>query len=357
MSANKAAQGGGLTVRQRHPTETDVQVDGDASLVQLHQTLADGLDEAIVAALRDLPGDRRNDYRDHLREMGIGALDGRLADALARLAHGTDVEADAASAHAHRAAFHLLRGLGSGTVDGQPTTRDDVRTVLPSLLASTTAPDATPTVSVRLGVGWPSRRKQQRADVLRYLSALAVGVDLHLVTADAAAVCVIDEHEADVPTWVLTNLRNRRCSHTPHAADEPPETVDDALRSLSRGGRPAGVLRALSRSPTDTLDYDGLTQALPIDSAPYQAVSRLADNGLVETTEAADGRTVVSLTLAGVEVGDVLTTEQARLRGRRRRSRGPLPARPRLAALCRCAPRVGTAGRGRRHRRGGARRR
>ena len=317
MSADNAAPTGGhLGARQSHHPEADAQVDGDASLVQLHQRLVDALDEAIVAALKECPGDDRRDYRHHIQDLGVDVLGGRLVDALARLAEGVDPAADVAAAHAHRAAFHLLRRVGAGNVDGQPTTRDDVRAVLPPLLAATTAADATPTVSVRLGVGWPSRRKQQRADVLRYLSHLALGVDVVLVTTDAAATCILDDHAADVPAHVLTSLRNRRRPQAGHAADERVETVDEVLGSLSRGSRPAGILRALSAAPTDALGYDGLVDALPIDSKPYQAVSRLCDDGLAETTDAADGRTVVTLTATGVEVADVLTAEQARLRGR-----------------------------------------
>ena len=93
MSADDAATGGRFDVRQSHLPEADVQVDGDATLVQLHSRLVDALDDAIVAVLREVPGDDIRDYR-HRLDATIDALDGRLADALATLAHGTRRDAD-----------------------------------------------------------------------------------------------------------------------------------------------------------------------------------------------------------------------------------------------------------------------
>jgi len=361
MSTDTSARAG-LEVRQSHLPQADVSVNGVAALSELHSELVDGLIDAtpdpIVAAVDDLDGDGPAHHRQDLLEAGVTALDGRLAGALATLAAATDPEAGAVPARARRDVVEMLRSLGTGHVDGQPSGVGDVLKALPPLLASTTAPGSTPVISVRFGVDFPARRRESRAAVLRFLSALAVGADVHLVTADSAAACIVDAHRADVPTWLLRKLRDRRFKPA-HASDQ---TADDVLRSLTRSARPAGILRTLTRSVTDALDYRALVDALPIESKPYQAVSSLADDGLVEKTEAADGRTVVSLTALGADVGDTLASEQRRLRAgssaapSRSEPENPSQKTPRISPAMPCWPArrdgpPGPAGRRRRGRR------
>lgn len=286
----------GLTASAHIPRQPDVLVDGDASLVQLHSAmLDDGLADAVVPAVAQCPGDRRDDYKRVLREVGVDALDGRLADALATLAAGTDPEADSARAYAWRAVRHLLDGLG-GNVDGQASGREDIMQALPPLLAAATDPASTPTVAVRLGVGWSSRPCPQRDDVLRYLARLGAGADVVLVVTDAAAHRIDADHRDALPTHVLRQTRNR---HGRDRAHDARETAADAVASLDPDGRPVGVVRALSRSATDSLTYPELASAMALDSAPYEAARTAETHGLVERTERADGRTVVSLRPAG----------------------------------------------------------
>ena len=291
----------GLTVPTHAPREPDVSIDADRSLLQLHSTLLDaGLADAALAALAECPGDDDAERRAELRAAGVDALDGlvatRLASTRARLDSDRWLDAWAST-------LDLLHGLGSGHVDGVPSDRDDLLDAVPPLLAATSAPAATPTVSVRLGVGWASRRRQERVDVLRFLVALARGADVCLVATDAAAHRLDADHADLLPAHCLRQVRNRhRDTHDAVAR----ETAADARADLDPNARPSGVVRALSRSPTHSLTYDRLASDLALDSPPYEAVSTAADAGLVERMERPDGTTVVSLRPAGDRYVDAL---------------------------------------------------
>lgn len=318
MSVDDASSGAGFDVRQSHYPEADVRLDAGDGLVALHRSLVDELvagDDLLVDALREVRQDLGESKRDplarRLRDAGVDALDGRVADAFATLALATDRDVDAAPAHAHRAAVHLLAYLGAGHVDGQASTTDDPLRALPPLLASTST---TPTVSVRLGVAWSSRRKESRGATLRFLSDLAVGADLRLVVTDAAARRIVDAHAGDVPTWILTRCRDRCQPRQAPAADD--ETAVDADGSISPTGRPAGVLAALARSSTHSLAYEDLARTMALDRPPYESVRRLSDRALVERHDRADGAAVVSLRPAGHDLAEALDADYGLVTGR-----------------------------------------
>jgi len=311
VSTDVDVDGAGLGVRDSHDPRADVTVDGDTSLAQLATRIVDGLvgADVLVDVADALPADRR-EARDVLLDAGVGALDGRLADVVATLAAATDRDADAVPAQSHREVVDVLRALGSGHVDGQPSGLDDLFRALPPLLASTQTPGSTPRISVRLGVSWPSCRREARSQVLRFLADLAVAVDVDVVLTDAAAETIVDAHRADVPTTLLTQSRNRRAP--PHG-DAGADAGDG---SISSDGRPAAVLAALSTSSTDSLSYRSLARRMALDSPPYEAVRRLADRALVERMDRADGATVVSLRPAGADLADALDRSHGLLSGR-----------------------------------------
>lgn len=276
----------GLTARASPPRESSVAVAGDAPLADLAAEVVDGLQEELVDALDEVPGSCRQEHRAVLAEAGVDALDGRLAGALARAAEDPEGRVDDAQA--------VLSSLGHGHVDGQASGLDDVHAGLPPLLA---AASTTPTVAVRLGVGWASRRREQRADLLAWITSLAMGARVVLVVeSDAAARRLLDAHAVDVPAHILTYLRKRRSDTEAHV---DAEAVDEATRTLDADGRPAGVLRALSGSQAHALDYAALRRSLTLDSPPYESVRRLVDRECVERVERADGTTVVSLRPVG----------------------------------------------------------
>jgi len=351
VSVEGDVDGAGLGVRDRHDPQADVTVDGDQPLAEFHAQLVDGLITAdpdpVVAAVDDLPADRP-EARHALLDAGVGALDERVADVLATLSGATDPDAEAVPADARREAVDVLRRLGSGHVDGQPSGREDVLSALPPLLASTRAPGSTPHISVRLGVSWASRRRESRADLLRFLADLAIGAEVDVVLADVAARRIVDAHRGDVPTWILTQCRERRPA--PHGDADATE----ADGSISPDGRPAAVLAHLARSSTDALAYPSLARVMTLDSPPYEAVRRLADRDLVERLDRSDGASVVSLRPAGADLADALDRDHGPLSGRSSASAcrsglasgsdfGPDHRPPKILPPCRVGPEDGTA--------------
>ena len=301
----------GISARRSSTPGADVDVDGDASLLELHRRLLDdGLADVVVDALRRLDGEGTGDYRAVLRSHGVTALNDHLADVLATATQALrdlDLDPDGADDADVVDAIDVLGQLGDGTVDGLPSDLDDLDDALPPLLAGSST---TPTVSVRLGLGWASRRREQRERVLRWLTRLGLGARVDLVVGDGAGRRILDDHRADVPAHVLSQLCNRGratpaplAGETDDAAESRAERVADALDRLDPDGRPAGVLDALADAPTQTQTYSDLARELVLDAAPYEAVSTLDKHlGLVERTERSDGATVVSLRPAGLSV-------------------------------------------------------
>ncbi|MFW6382836.1 MAG: hypothetical protein ACOCZD_02225, partial [Haloferacaceae archaeon] len=304
-----------MSVRRSGTPGADVDVDVDASLLELHRRLLeDGLAGVVVDALRRLDGEGTGDFRAVLRSHGVEALNDHLADVLAtatQTLRDLDLDRDGAVDDDLRHALDVLAQLGDGTVDGLPSDLGDLDAALPPLLAGSST---TPTVTVRLGLGWSSRRREQRERVLRWLSRLALGARVDLVVGAGAGRRILDDHRADVPGHVLSQLSNQGralpaplAGETDDAAETRAERVATALDSLDRDGRPAAILTALAESPTQTQTYDALARELVLDSPPYEAVRTLDDGlGLVERTERSDGATVVSLRPAGLSVASRL---------------------------------------------------
>jgi len=300
----------GLTVRYSPRSDPDFDIDGDASVLQFHRNLlAAGFDEVIAASLCDLDGEGLGDWRALLHSRGINALDGHLADVLASATADLSARTRGRSTDGHRLthALQTLSRLGDGTVDGVPSTLADLDNAIPPLLADT---GVTPTVSVRLGISWASRRRAQRERLLQWLVRLGFGARVELVVSEAAAYRIAHTHRAVVPAHVLTTICNR--GRTPPApisaepsscADQRSDTAAAAIDALDRTGRPFGVLNTLADSAPHALSYRDLTRSMALDSPPYEAVRTLASEyGVVERTDRADGTTVVSLRPAGLDV-------------------------------------------------------
>jgi len=294
----------GLSIRLDAPPESDVSVDGNLSLLDFHQRLLEaGLEEHVRSALLEIPGDQRADYRTALRNVGVDALDGKLAT----------IAASCREIGVSWPFIDALRDLGTGSSAGLPSGLDDILNALPPLLASA---GTTPTILVRLSVGWAGRRPQQREDLLEFAARLALGCDVTLVCGEVVGRRLRADHADLLPGHCLTDLCNRRrASDGPVAADRA-ERVDDALGSLEPDARPVAILSHLSESPTHSLRYDRLADRMALDQTPSESLRRLDDLGLVDRTDRADGSPVASLRPSGLDTHRALDRSVAADGGR-----------------------------------------
>jgi len=266
--------------------------------LQLHQRLLDaGLDRAVRAALREVPGDDRDEHRQAIQNVGVNSLDGSVAG----------VAAICCEIGVSWPLLDLLDRLGHGNTAGIASDRSDVFDAVPPLLAASTSTPATPTVAISLGVGFAGRPPEQREDVLRFLADLAMGAEVVLVAGEVVGRRLRVDHSDVLPAHILTSLQNRRRTQDGPAAAEREERVETALGTLNRDARPAAILSALSETSTHSLSYGRLTRQLALDSTPSESLRRLdRDLSLVERTRRADGTRVASLRPAGLDVSRAL---------------------------------------------------
>lgn len=253
------------------PLSTAATVDLDGGTVtDLWRDLldADAVREAFVRAVR---------------EFGRGRTPADLLDAL----DARDVpvhlhsKIDAVARGDRREAWHLAADVVPSLGESWTSTED--------LLATASLFDAlpsTPTLAVRLGEEFRTRRRDQRADVCRLLDALADGFDVRLVVSGWTRAKLAHEHREDLPGVSEWDTTHRDCG--PLAG-----TVDDALADLDADGRPVSFLRAIADTPGETTTYHALYSAACVGkSRVRQCVGTLADLGLVETFNSAGGKKV-----------------------------------------------------------------
>ena len=297
-------------------------VDGDRSLLDLHRTIIDELRADLLDALRRVDGENPGDRRAVLTDAhGVTALNGHLAaiaadaaDDLRQVDLGR-VDREDCDDLAHF--FDVLSQLGDGTADGLPSDLDDLDDALPALLAGVAT---TPRVTVKLGVSWAGRRREQRAAVLNWLSRLGLGAAVDLVPTEAAARVMVKDHRADLPAGPLTSLRNRGrdapgplAAEADDVADSRAERAADAVAALSADGRPAGLLRTLADSHTHALTFDAAARRMALDASDlHDPAASLRSHGLAESVERADGATVVSLSPAGLDASRRLSRSSSR---------------------------------------------
>lgn len=337
----------GARVSRSTIQHADVAVRDPETGPRLHRSLFErGLDDALLEALRELPGERQGEFRAMLSKIGVDALDGVFAtlaaDARAALDWADDneigVDADGfdaidwtqhdveppSEAAPIATLIHTTRSLGHGSSPQQlPTSREDLAIATPPIFARSL--ETTPTIVVEITGSWfdsdhgPTR--QQRVDVLELLVALAQGCEVVIKPSGIAARHLWERHRDVLPAHVTARLNPRRDVPEHVASDELPETVREqvaeARAELSPDGSLAAALRALERSSSHLLTYHDLERELQIEgSHPRVLAKRLEERGLAERTERPDGRAALSMLPAGqrlVEIWRETVGEQSRL--------------------------------------------
>jgi hypothetical protein len=225
----------------------------------------------------------REAFVQAVREFARGRTTADLLDAL----DARDVpvhlhsKIDAVARGDRREAWHLAADVVPALGQSWTTTED--------LLATASLFDAlpsTPTVAVRLGEAFRTRRRDQRADVCRLLDALAGGFDVRLVVSGWTRAKIAHEHREDLPgvsDWDTTDPNRGPLS----------DVVDGALADLDADGRPVTLLRRIADTPGETTTYHALYSAACVGkSRVRQCVGTLADLGLVATFNSGEGTTV-----------------------------------------------------------------
>lgn len=314
-----------VSVRRTDFHDADVRVSDPQTGPRAHQALLDaGLDELLIEALGELPGEQTG-YADHLREeVGATALHGHFADVAGKAAaaitaarlEGVDVAPDGIEDREQLPStivgddteddpveklLELAHSLGSGmSSTGFPTSTEDVEAGTPPIFA---AARSEPTVAVEFTGAFFERERSQREDVLDLLLALGHGCEVVLVPRRVAAKRLYTQHRDRLPTGVTERLDPQR-PPSPHVTEGRPKTVEERISEakdvLDPDGSKARVLRALRDSDAHALTYEDLRDELGLeDSHPRVIASRLADHGLVERIDRPDGTTALSLLAAG----------------------------------------------------------
>lgn len=195
----------------------------------------------------------------------------------------------------------LLRELGAGHVNGEPTTLYDVRDGPLALLEAGTS---TPTLAVELGREWWAQRADDRARQLQFLvEDLGAAVDLRLVTSRVLLPQICERHEALLPASAVNESPDRRAHDDAAAAatstnscrdaeSVPLDPEDDAWVVLATIADTAAERRSMRAIRNDPLwgDVDRTTHD--------KRVRRLEDAGLVERVDV-NGERHERLTLCG----------------------------------------------------------
>lgn len=338
-----------LSLRRNSLLEPDAQVadqDVEVTVAQLHQALfSAGLEEVLLEAIEEIPGERKDEKRAILTENGIDALDGLYADVVVTAASETeqalkDPDDDQQTERAERARQRLVdvtRQLGTGATPlGYRTSREDITDGAVALLSSASI---TPEVEISLTGTFTARRPEQRREVLSFLEVLATGCDVAIVATGAARRCLKEKHADQIPAGHLTSDCNPRRQQRAHV--DP----DAVLGSLKRGGTARKTLRALSATPSGSLSYEGLREVLCLDdddgSLVYQTAKRLEErHEVAERIERTDGSVALSLLPAGEAVVEELREDE---KTRRKASTswtstGSADTPPKILLPCRVVP-------------------
>lgn len=319
----------GVSARRSDLPDDDVRISDPETGPRAHQALlAAGLDELLIEALDEIPGERTG-YANYLQQAGAVALDGYFAETAGKAAaaideagaHDLEVGPDGIADPDDdlpetiagddendpvAALLELANSLGTGmTSDGIPTSTDDVELATPPVFASSRAE---PRISVELTGAFFERDRSQREDVLDLLTALGWGCEVVIVPTTVAATRLYKQHRDQLPAGVTERLNPRR-GPPAHVTDGRPQRVEErvsaAKEHLAHDGTKADVLRALRDADAQSLTYEDLRELLGLkDSHPRVIASRLEDYGLVERIDRPDGHTALSLLSAGTSLLD-----------------------------------------------------
>lgn len=339
---------GGLSLRRDELLEADVRVsdqDIDLTAPRLHSALfGAGLEEMLLEAIEEIPGDRQGEMKAALLDVGVDALDGMFAEvavsaaAITRWARQLP-EGDDRIERAERARQELVdvaRQLGTGTPLGFRSSRDDLTSGPVSLFQAT---ESHPVIEVTLTAEFASRRCEQRREVLEFLLELGMGCDVAIVATGQARRCLNENHRDQLPGH-LTEACN------PRTSGGPPAGAAAALGSLEREGTGVAMLKALSEVPSGSLSYADLRRELCLETADDSLVAQTAkrleeEHGLAERLERPDGTMVLSLRPEGLAAVELQREdEEIRRKAATSWSTGePDDSTPKILPPCRVFPR------------------
>lgn len=299
---------GQLTLTQQSPLSavTTVTLDTPVGDIWERITATDGFQSALETAVGGLVGDQRAGARAYaLEELGVTALDGLYASAVAALADENPIHD-----RWQEQALQLTQDFGSAerSVVGLHA---PVGKIADGPLAVLRASTVTPTVAVRIDDAFDELRADQRTDIVELLADLANTVDLRIVATGRWQRKLVREYREQLPAV------SEQCSAGP-SAGAIAATVEKARAALDPDGRKVRILRQLAKQTSETLSYNQLYALHEVsDGAIRQCLTNgdhsLAELGLVETFSRAAGRgSAVELLAAGRELLDRLDSEIGR---------------------------------------------
>lgn len=256
--AEELGEAGEVSLTRQLPAHDAATATLDNPVSDLAATIADETRDELVAAIRDL-------------------ADGRTALELQAVLHDADVVADDAN----------LLGLAARTARGDRQAAWEFTAVLAETGGRTTTStstlparvfaltDQTPTIAIHLNDGFWTLRRSQREAICKYLSALAQGCDLRVVSSGIEQRRLVDDHRTDLPV-------SRDDITRPDAHRD--QRVEEAAETLAPDSREVHVLRVLADEHAKTLSYQALDSTLTVSkSRRSQLLSALTDLDLVDT--------------------------------------------------------------------------
>lgn len=285
----------GVEIRQ------DGAVDADASLddptwapSKLHRELfsSDRLGRELVHAVLDIADGRTaSEFRQHLEEIGVDALDGLYADLCVRVAR-----------EGGEAAFELIRatrqiGTGQTSYDLR-SGREDLRGgALPILREA----EVTPTIAITIGERFTDSnetRAGHRRESLALIRELGDSCDVTLVAGQIEQTFLWYNHRDELPASVEATCNPHQGS-SPVAA-ELEAGVTEAREALANSPQPKRILELIGEQEADVLTYTRATNELPIGRGTVRGHAKtLRDLDLVSTIEWY-GETAITLTPTGI---------------------------------------------------------
>jgi len=277
----------------------DVTVDLDQSPAELWYTIAtaEGFQEQLIEAVRELLADADGARPLALYDAGVTALEGGYARLVADLDRPPETDG-------HRQALALTAQFGQGEIT--PLGFAPLDEVVDGPIALLEAVDMQPTIVVD-AEGIRDRRRAHREQNCRLLAGLATTCDVRVVTGPITARWLAREHRDQLPVEFSEQATTRGEQHTPSET-----IVENALETLDVDGRAITLLRDLEADPSDTLALHEVQARHEVSkSRVSQVLGRLEELQLIERYGPRNARKV-ELRPAGKTVVVTMDAEQGR---------------------------------------------
>ena len=295
-----AAPDSGRCIPTRQPSVApDVTVDLDQAPADLWHTIAtaEGFQEHLIEAVRELLADADRARPLALYDAGVTALDGGYARLVADLDRAPETDG-------HRHALELTAQFGQGEIT--PVGFAPLAEVSDGPIALLEAAEMQPTIVVD-AEGVRDRRREHRERNCLLLAALATTCDVRVVTGPITARWLAREHREQLPAEFNERATTRGDQHAPSAA-----IVEHALETLDVDSRAVALLRDLEAEPSDTLALHEVQANHAVSkSRVSQVLGRLEELQLLERYGPRTARKV-ELRPAGKAVVATMDAEQGR---------------------------------------------